>query len=277
MGGYINISRDILNDPIVSKDAVTLGVVVWLMKEAAYSEHEVLFGNKVITLQPGQVVTGRRAMSEQLLVSENKLERTLKVLESRQLIRQQTNSRGRLITLLFWNSDEKVRQQNEQQIDNSQTANRQQIDRQLDTTEINITKGTKETKRIKEKGVSNDTPKKKTQTSVVEESDLPTETKAKLLEWLKYKTERRQGYKETGLNALIRQVSRFVDDIGIDAVNDRIDQAMSNGWTGMNLDKIQGARSSPTRAAPEPEFDQAAYDHLNKVLDEMEASGNASW
>lgn len=264
MNGYININRDILNNPVVCKDSTTLAVMVWLIKEAAYTEHDVWFAGKVITLKPGQLVTGRRIIGEQLNEQQSRIERTLKLFESEHLIEQQTNSRGRLISLLFMMSEEKSEQQSEQQVNNERTASEQQANSKMNTAELkNITKGikdTKGTKELKEKGVSNDTPKKKTQASVVDESDLPADVKAKLLEWLRYKAERRQGYKETGLSALIRQVSKFVDELGADAVNDRLEQAMSSGWSGPNFDKIQGARSSPTRAAP-----GSADDYLMRV------------
>ena len=128
--GYVNISREILENPVVCKNAVTLGVMMWLIKEAAYAEHEAVFGNKVITLKPGQLITGRKAISGQLSVSQTTLERTLKLFEDGHLIGQQTNTRGRLITLLFWDSQNKSGQQIGQQTDsvsdNKRTTNGQQ-------------------------------------------------------------------------------------------------------------------------------------------------------
>ena len=257
MSGYINISRDILNNPVVCKDSTNLAVMVWLIKEAAYTEHDVWFGGKVITLKPGQLVTGRRIIGEQLNEQQSHIERTLKLFETAQLIEQQTNSRGRLISLLFMMPQEKSEQQNEQQVNNERTASEQQADSNLDTTKLNnTTKGTKDTNATKEvEVVSYDTPSKRKPrqpaydpTPAIDESTLPEQVKGKLREWVKYKTEKREKYQETGFKVLLNKIQRNVDEHGESAVMDVIDLSMANGYSGIVWDKI---RPSPyQRAAP---------------------------
>ena len=61
----------------------------------------------------------------------------------------------------------------------------------------------------------------------------------KLREWLKYKAERDEPYKETGMQNMITQVLNRVGKHGEAMVIQRISQAMAETWKGMNLDKLE--------------------------------------
>lgn len=61
----------------------------------------------------------------------------------------------------------------------------------------------------------------------------------KLREWFKYKTERKDGYKEQGMKSLLKQVANKVSVYGDTAVCNLIDECMSNGWKGIIWDKLQ--------------------------------------
>lgn len=63
----------------------------------------------------------------------------------------------------------------------------------------------------------------------------------KLREWLKYKTERKDGYKEQGMKSLLKQVANKVSVYGDTAVCNLIDECMSNGWKGIIWDKLQSS------------------------------------
>ena len=79
---------------------------------------------------------------------------------------------------------------------------------------------------------------KKTQTSMVAESDLSDPVKEKLMEWLSYKKERKESYKETGLRSLITETKKHEQQSGAIAVIDVINLSMSNGWRGIIWDRI---------------------------------------
>lgn len=61
----------------------------------------------------------------------------------------------------------------------------------------------------------------------------------KLHEWIKYKTERKEGYKEQGMKSLLKQISNKVSAYGDTAVCNLIDECMSNQWKGIIWDKLQ--------------------------------------
>ena len=63
----------------------------------------------------------------------------------------------------------------------------------------------------------------------------------KLREWFKYKTERKDGYKEQGMTSLLKQVANKVSVYGDTAVCNLIDECMSNGWKGIIWDKLQSS------------------------------------
>ena len=63
----------------------------------------------------------------------------------------------------------------------------------------------------------------------------------KLREWFKYKTERKDGYKEQGMKSLLKQVANKVSVYGDTAVCNLIDECMSNGWKVIIWDKLQSS------------------------------------
>lgn len=63
----------------------------------------------------------------------------------------------------------------------------------------------------------------------------------KLREWFKYKTERKDGYKEQGMKSLLKQVANKVSVYGDTAVCNLINECMSNGWKGIIWDKLQSS------------------------------------
>lgn len=63
----------------------------------------------------------------------------------------------------------------------------------------------------------------------------------KLREWFKYKTERKDGYKEQSMKSLLKQVANKVSVYGDTAVCNLIDECMSNGWKGIIWDKLQSS------------------------------------
>ncbi|WP_412260577.1 hypothetical protein [Longicatena caecimuris] len=54
-------------------------------------------------LNPGQLITGRKVISDKLRVTESKVQRVLKCYESERQIEQQTGNKNRLITIKNWN------------------------------------------------------------------------------------------------------------------------------------------------------------------------------
>ena len=65
---------------------------------------------------------------------------------------------------------------------------------------------------------------------------------AKMGEWVKYKVERKEPYKEQGMKSLLRQVENKAQQFGDDAVCNLIDECMAAGWKGIIFDRLQSQR-----------------------------------
>ena len=76
-------------------------------------------------------------------------------------------------------------------------------------------------------------------TGMIEEKEYPEQLKEKIKEWLKYKSEKKQSYKQTGFNVFLGKVDKALEQ-GCDlmAVIDCFDNAMSHNWSGVFFDKI---------------------------------------
>ena len=127
MEGWIKLHRKILDNPVINKDADYLAVWIYLLLNATHKEVSAIFKGKKILLIPGQLITGRKSISDDLSISESKIYRILNDFKSEQQIEQQTSNKNSLITILKWNEYQNNEQQNEQQMNNKRTTNEQQV------------------------------------------------------------------------------------------------------------------------------------------------------
>ena len=97
--------------------------------------------------------------------------------------------------------------------------------------------------------------------------------KAKMYEWITYKTERKEPYKETGLKSLLRQVENKAMEYGDMAIIDLIDLCMASSWKGIIFEKLGAA---PGQAQP---IQRTAYQKKQSKAEEMNDFYNmaASW
>lgn len=127
MEGWIKLHRKTLDNPVISKDADYLAVWIYLLLNATHKEVSAIFKGKKILLIPGQLITGRKSISDDLSISESKIYRILNDFKSEQQIEQQTSNKNSLITILKWNEYQNNEQQDEQQMNNKRTAGEQQV------------------------------------------------------------------------------------------------------------------------------------------------------
>jgi DnaD and phage-associated domain len=127
VSGWIKLHRKSLDNPVVFKDADHIAIWTYLLLNATHKEYPAMFGGQKIMLQPGQLITGRKAISEKLRVQESKVERVLKLFESEHQIEQQKSNKNRIVTLVSWNEYQGSEQQDEQEMNNKRTTNEQQV------------------------------------------------------------------------------------------------------------------------------------------------------
>jgi hypothetical protein len=129
MNGYIKLYRQILNNPVVCKDADHFAIWVYLLLNATHDHIDMLFNNQRITLNPGQLLIGRKSISRDLHIDESKVRRVLISLENDHQIDRQRSNKNSLITILKWSSYQSSDHQNEQQV----TIKRPSSDHQVTT------------------------------------------------------------------------------------------------------------------------------------------------
>lgn len=74
---------------------------------------------------------------------------------------------------------------------------------------------------------------------------LSENLQAKISEWITYKTERKEPYKEQGMKSLLRQIENNAQRYGDQAVCDLIEECMASGWKGIIFDRLK-PRQQPT-------------------------------
>lgn len=125
--GYIKLYRQILDNPVVCKDSDHIATWIFLLSRATYKNCPAIFNGKKIILNPGQLITGRKKISEKFSISESKVQRILHLFEKEHQIEQQTCNKNRLITIVEWHKYQSTEQQAEQQLNNKRTTTEQQL------------------------------------------------------------------------------------------------------------------------------------------------------
>lgn len=125
--GWIKIHRRILENPIVCKDSDYFTIWVYLLLEATHADYAKLFKGEKIVLKPGQLITGRKVISEKFRISESKVHRILLSLESEHQIERQASNKNTLITIVNWDKYQKIEQLNETQLNNNRTTSELQL------------------------------------------------------------------------------------------------------------------------------------------------------
>ena len=69
---------------------------------------------------------------------------------------------------------------------------------------------------------------------------------AKMGEWITYKTERKEQYKEQGMKSLLKQIENNCALYDDQVICDLIDDSMANGWKGIIFDRLK--QKTPARS-----------------------------
>lgn len=96
-------------------------------------------------------------------------------------------------------------------------------------------------KKIKSKSNQNQTSKQNSILSFkfyISNLDINNTLKDKLNEWLDYKTEKNEKYKETGFKTLINRIIKASEEYGEQQVIDLIDECMGSNYKGIIFDKL---------------------------------------
>ena len=105
---------------------------------------------------------------------------------------------------------------------------------------------------------------KPTASKLIEERRFPEQVEAAVKDWVKYKIEKRQGYKEIGLRNFLSMIENKLKGVPPDTVVECIRSSMANNWQGIVWDREQPAKKETKFTT----FEQRDYDYaaLEKKL-----------
>lgn len=133
--GWIKLHRKIQDSGLYSKPTYFL-IWIHLLLSANHRPKKFIWNGKDITVREGQLITGRKKISEALEIPESTVERALGYLEDTSKIGQQKTTKYRLITISKWHQY--------QLADNKRTTNGQQTDTNKNVIKKEYTRGRKQ-------------------------------------------------------------------------------------------------------------------------------------
>lgn len=141
--GWIKIYRSLGNKSWFAKGDY-LKLWIYLLMQATHKEKEYLWNGKVIMLKPGQFVTGRNRIANDICVHRSSVERMLTFFEEieHQIEQQKTNT-SRLISIINYDSYQTSEQRTEQQLSNGRATTEQRLSTKQEVQELKNDKNVK--------------------------------------------------------------------------------------------------------------------------------------
>ena len=90
----------------------------------------------------------------------------------------------------------------------------------------------------------------------------------KIEEWLNYKQERKEIYKQTGLQSLLTQIDKQTDIYGEEAIIELINECMASNYKGIIFDKLKNKFKRTEKPLPEW-FGKEIEEEVNKDAEEF--------
>lgn len=231
MEGWIKLHRKVLENPLIMKDKDYLAVWIYLLLNATHKEYDVLFEGKRIALKEGQLIMGRKSVSEKLKVDESKVQRILKSFENEHQIEQQTTSRNRLVSIVNWNEYQQNEQQIEQQVNNNCTTDEQQM---------NTNKNVKNNKNVKEiKGSKKKDKEKETFDELIESYTSNSQLRDELKNHLAVRKQKKGALTNRAIELSLKELDKLTSKIPVNDVEkidktkiEIVQQSILKGWIG---------------------------------------------
>ncbi len=128
--GWVKLYRRLWENPL-SRDPAWVSVWVYLLTKATHKPYRLRVAGREVTLQPGQLFTGRHAIAEATGVDESKVRRLLRTMRSDQQIDQLRTVKGSIVTIRNWRQYQASGQLLDQQAASERPANTPKADSEL--------------------------------------------------------------------------------------------------------------------------------------------------
>ena len=223
--GWIKLHRCLLDKAIwncSTPEQCKLLITILLL--ANHEPKQWIWEGKQFVCEAGQFITSINSLAQKTGLTQRQVRTALDKFQVHNFLTSKVSNTGRLITIVNWELYQSNEVDSDKQIDKRVTKECQTHDKPL-TTNKNV-----RMKECKNKGtkVPYDEAVK-----IIGESDLNSIVQESVIQWVTYKYERKDSYTPTGLNTLIKQIQKKVDEIGADAVADVIENSICNSWKGI--------------------------------------------
>lgn len=101
MEGWIKLHRKILTSQIFKNEKL-LKVWVWCLAKATHQEYEQLVGKRLIHLERGQFIYGRRKASEELNMKESTVRDYMQLLKNLRNLDIKSDNKFSVVTIVNW-------------------------------------------------------------------------------------------------------------------------------------------------------------------------------
>ncbi|WP_086097502.1 DnaD domain protein, partial [Staphylococcus aureus] len=150
MTGWIKLHRKLLDSPIFQNEKL-FKVFAYCLMKASHKDHTQLVGRRVVELEKGQFVFGRKRASEELRLKESTVRDYIKLLENLGTIVVKSDNKFSVITVVNWAIYQSMEENSDSKNDNKSTTNQQQMDNKSTTNQqqINTNKNVKNGDNVK--------------------------------------------------------------------------------------------------------------------------------
>lgn len=126
MTGWIKLHRKLLDSPIFQNEKL-FKVFAYCLMKTSHKDHTQLVGRRVVELEKGQFVFGRKRASEELRLKESTVRDYIKLLENLGTIVVKSDNKFSVITVVNWAIYQSMEENSDSKNDNKSTTNQQQI------------------------------------------------------------------------------------------------------------------------------------------------------
>ena len=207
----------------------------WLLT-ANHADKKILFNGELITVRRGQILTSIRKLAEKWKWSYDKVLRFLRLIESDGMIKKESDNFRTLLTIENYEVYQDVTITD--RTPTSEQSSEQASERTSDKQEFKELKNVKNERNNKESALQ-------LFNRLIADFTISVPLAERMEEWIVYKSERKQTYKETGLKTLLKQVAEREQAYGSIAIMDLIDECMARNYSGIIWDRLKRTESKP--------------------------------
>jgi len=215
MEGWIKLHRKIM-DHWIFQDAEYLKFWIYLLLDVNHQDRKMIWNKEVITVKRGEKITSLKNLSYEFNCSREKVRHFLKLLKNDTMIDIIHNTK--YTHLKICNYDSYQIEPHTEKTDRKQTENSEKT---VSDTNKNVKKD------------KNDKKYRETFEKIKSEFELSHDQEELFSLWLKYKSEKGQAYKETGMRQLIKKHA----DEPAEKLKAGIEHSIENNYSGLYYPK----------------------------------------